>query len=125
MIGSLPLTDPQDAMRLVLENLDEAPIWPELPARSFQEEVDLRSTYHLYCVQGGGEVCSTVPLKEGISLKPIDAPFDPESGNRPRKVEAVPREPPPDLGAPLGHEHGELLVGGELVPDRHPQLRPA
>lgn len=37
MIGSLPHTDPQEAVRLVLEHLDEAPIWPELPRRSFLE----------------------------------------------------------------------------------------
>jgi hypothetical protein len=37
MIGSLPHTDPQAAVRLVMEHLSEAPIWPELPRRSFLE----------------------------------------------------------------------------------------
>ncbi len=37
MIGSLPHTDPHEAVRLVLEHLSEAPIWPELPRRSFLE----------------------------------------------------------------------------------------
>lgn len=39
MIGSLPHSDPEAAVRLVLDHLDEAPIWPELPGRSFQEEM--------------------------------------------------------------------------------------
>jgi len=39
MIGSLPLTDPAAAVKLVLEHLDEAPIWPELSSRSFREEM--------------------------------------------------------------------------------------
>jgi methionine synthase II (cobalamin-independent) len=37
LIGSLPYTDPQEAVRLVLEHLFEAPIWPELPRRAFLE----------------------------------------------------------------------------------------
>jgi hypothetical protein len=37
LIGSMPHTDPQEAVRLVMENLLEAPIWPELPRRPFLE----------------------------------------------------------------------------------------
>lgn len=37
LIGSMPHTDPRTAVRLVMENLSEAPIWPELPRRSFLE----------------------------------------------------------------------------------------
>lgn len=37
LIGSLPLTDPDAAVRLVMRHLDEAPIWPELPRRTLME----------------------------------------------------------------------------------------
>ncbi len=37
MIGSVPLVDPDAAVRLVIEHLHEAPIWPELPGRHFLE----------------------------------------------------------------------------------------
>jgi len=38
-IGSMPLTDPEQAVRLSLEYLPEAPIWPQLPQRSFHEQM--------------------------------------------------------------------------------------
>ncbi len=38
-IGSLPLTDPAAAIALVLRHLPEAPIWPQLPQRGFQEHM--------------------------------------------------------------------------------------
>lgn len=41
-IGSLPLTDPDRAVALSLRYLPEAPIWPQLPQRSFLEH---------FCVQ--------------------------------------------------------------------------
>lgn len=37
LIGSMPHDDPREAVRLVMEHLLEAPIWPELPRRSFLE----------------------------------------------------------------------------------------
>jgi methionine synthase II (cobalamin-independent) len=39
-IGSLPMTDPEEAVRLSLMYLSEAPIWPQLPQRSFREHMD-------------------------------------------------------------------------------------
>src|SRR5512140_2705456 len=36
-IGSLPLVDPAQAVALSLKYLPEAPIWPQLPRRSFLE----------------------------------------------------------------------------------------
>lgn len=39
-IGSLPLTDPDEAAALSLRYLPEAPIWPQLPKRGFQEHMD-------------------------------------------------------------------------------------
>ncbi len=38
-IGSLPLTDPDAAVALALRYLPEAPIWPQLPKRGFQEHM--------------------------------------------------------------------------------------
>lgn len=39
-IGSLPVTDPDEAAGLSLAYLYEAPIWPQLPKRSFREHMD-------------------------------------------------------------------------------------
>ncbi|RLB57842.1 MAG: hypothetical protein DRI34_06645 [Deltaproteobacteria bacterium] len=39
LIGSLPHTDPERAVRLVLEHLEEIPIFPELPRRGLLEEM--------------------------------------------------------------------------------------
>lgn len=39
-IGSLPFTDPEQAVALSLQYLFEAPIWPQLPQRSFHEHMD-------------------------------------------------------------------------------------
>ena len=39
-IGSLPLTDPDQAAALCLEYLPDAPIWPQLSPRSFHEHMD-------------------------------------------------------------------------------------
>ncbi|HEY6010498.1 MAG TPA: methionine synthase [Nitrospirota bacterium] len=39
-IGSLPITDPDQAAALSLKYLTEAPIWPQLPQRGFHEYMD-------------------------------------------------------------------------------------
>ena len=39
-IGSMPVTDPDQAVALSLQYLPEAPIWPQLPQRSFREHMD-------------------------------------------------------------------------------------
>lgn len=39
-IGSLPLTDPEEAAAISIRYLPEAPIWPQLPQRSFREHMD-------------------------------------------------------------------------------------
>ncbi len=39
-IGSLPVIDPDQAAALSLKYLPEAPIWPQLPQRSFHEHMD-------------------------------------------------------------------------------------
>lgn len=38
-IGSLPLVDPDEAAALALRYLPEAPLWPQLPKRGFQEHM--------------------------------------------------------------------------------------
>jgi hypothetical protein len=50
LIGSLPHSDPQAAVRLVLRHLSEAPIWPELPRRSFLEGMVHSHTGGLPCL---------------------------------------------------------------------------
>ncbi len=39
-IGSMPMVDPEEAVRLSLMYLSEAPIWPQLPQRNFREHMD-------------------------------------------------------------------------------------
>ncbi len=39
-IGSLPVTDPDQAAALSIKYLPEAPIWPQLPQRDFREHMD-------------------------------------------------------------------------------------
>jgi methionine synthase II (cobalamin-independent) len=39
-IGSMPMVDPEQAVKLSLMYLCEAPIWPQLPQRSFHEHMD-------------------------------------------------------------------------------------
>ncbi len=38
-VGSVPYTDPNAALRLVLESTPEIPTWPQLPRRAFQENM--------------------------------------------------------------------------------------
>jgi len=41
-IGSLPHADPQEAVRVVLANIPEAPIWPQLPANGLNEQMEVQ-----------------------------------------------------------------------------------
>jgi hypothetical protein len=41
-IGSLPHPDPRDAVRVVLESIPEAPIWPQLPANGITEQMEVQ-----------------------------------------------------------------------------------
>lgn len=41
-IGSMPMTDPEHAVKLSLMYLYEAPIWPQLPQRNFHEQMDVQ-----------------------------------------------------------------------------------
>jgi hypothetical protein len=38
-IGSVPFTDDQEAVRLILENLTEIPYWPQMAQKGFQEDM--------------------------------------------------------------------------------------
>jgi methionine synthase II (cobalamin-independent) len=39
-IGSMPMVDPEQAVKLSFQYLYEAPIWPQLPQRTFHEHMD-------------------------------------------------------------------------------------
>ncbi|MEI6518975.1 MAG: hypothetical protein WCO98_02865 [bacterium] len=41
-IGSLPHSKPEDAVRVVLENIPDAPIWPQLPALGMNEQMEMQ-----------------------------------------------------------------------------------
>ena len=42
MVGSLPHRDPEQACRLVFEFLEDCPTWPQLPRRSFKENMTVQ-----------------------------------------------------------------------------------
>jgi len=50
MIGSLPHKDPREAVELVFKNLPELPVWPELPGRTFWEDMVHAHTHRLPCL---------------------------------------------------------------------------
>lgn len=39
-IGSMPFADPAEAVQIVLDNLPEAPMWPQLPRRDLLEQME-------------------------------------------------------------------------------------
>lgn len=41
-IGSLPHADAQDAVRVVLDSIPDAPIWPQLPAGGLNEQMEMQ-----------------------------------------------------------------------------------
>ncbi len=41
-IGSLPHKDPQQAVQVVLRNIPNAPIWPQLPANGLNEQMEIQ-----------------------------------------------------------------------------------
>lgn len=41
-IGSLPHKDPQQAVEVVLQNIPNAPIWPQLPANGLHEQMEIQ-----------------------------------------------------------------------------------
>ncbi len=41
-VGSFPHKNPQDACDLILENLPEVPVWPQLPAIALQEQMEIQ-----------------------------------------------------------------------------------
>ena len=41
-IGSLPHPKAEDAVRVVLNNVPDAPIWPQLPARGLNEQMEVQ-----------------------------------------------------------------------------------
>ncbi len=48
-IGSLPHDDPAKALDLVMANLPEAPVWPQLPHRSLNEQMEVQYSEAIPC----------------------------------------------------------------------------
>jgi hypothetical protein len=46
-IGSLPHTQPEDAIKVVLTNIPDAPIWPQLPANGMNEQMEVQYSENL------------------------------------------------------------------------------
>ncbi len=49
-IGSVPHIDPREACKIILENFKEIPPWPQLPNRSFLENMYVQYTEGMPCV---------------------------------------------------------------------------
>ena len=49
-IGSMPHTNPSDACDVILENIPEIPIWPQLPNTDFREEMEIQFSQGMPCV---------------------------------------------------------------------------
>ncbi|MBM3128680.1 MAG: methionine synthase [Chloroflexi bacterium] len=50
-VGSLPHSDPRDALRVTLENFSALPYWPQLPKRDFRENMYAQFSENLVGVQ--------------------------------------------------------------------------
>ena len=50
-VGSLPYSNPQDALRLILSTFPEIPFWPQLPRRDFRENMYAQFSENLVAVQ--------------------------------------------------------------------------
>jgi len=48
-IGSLPHAKAEDAVKVVLENIPDAPIWPQLPANGMNEQMEIQYSENLPC----------------------------------------------------------------------------
>ncbi|MCX5686133.1 MAG: hypothetical protein NTW09_01530, partial [Candidatus Omnitrophica bacterium] len=46
-LGSVPFKDPKEACRVIFENYKEIPFWPQLPKRSFLENMYAQFSEHL------------------------------------------------------------------------------
>jgi len=49
-IGSLPHEDPSEACDVILKNIPEIPIWPQLPNTNFRENMEIQYSEGLPCV---------------------------------------------------------------------------
>ena len=50
-IGSMPHEDPSGACRVILKNIPEIPIWPQLPNTGFREEMEIQYSEGFPCVE--------------------------------------------------------------------------
>src|SRR4030042_228312 len=49
-IGSFPQTDPGIVSELILKNLPEIPLWPQLPNTDFHEQMEIQYTEGFPCI---------------------------------------------------------------------------
>ncbi len=50
-IGSMPFTDPEHAIDVSLNNLPDAPIWPQLPKLGMNEQMEIQYSEGLPCIK--------------------------------------------------------------------------
>jgi hypothetical protein len=48
-IGSVPFRNPEEAVRLILSSLPEAPHWPQMPRLGFLEQMEVQYSEFLPC----------------------------------------------------------------------------
>ena len=49
-IGSFPHREPEAACELILENIPEIPIWPQLPNANFREQMEIQYSEGMPCL---------------------------------------------------------------------------
>lgn len=49
-IGSLPHVNPEDAVKVILNSIPDCPIWPQLPARGMNEQMEIQYSEGMPCV---------------------------------------------------------------------------
>lgn len=54
-VGSFPHTEPDLACKLILENFPELPVWPQLPACSLHEQMEIQFSEGIPCVVIDGD----------------------------------------------------------------------
>ena len=55
MVGSMPQTDAEDAVRRIVQAVPDAPVWPQLPNRDWSEHFLVQYGWHLPCKEADAE----------------------------------------------------------------------
>ncbi len=114
-IGSMPFTDPAYAVRIALESMDQAPIWPQLPKLGMREQMEIQYSEGMPSIRIDPEKqrmyfdtdCDYSESFAGFYEKYLEA-MDPEAGTGDCSALAI----SPDYAAGLHELAAELQRSG-------------